>query len=54
VKGPLQITQPVKFPTPKEIQNIIEENPRKASGYDLTTRILKEMLRKVIVHLTTI
>jgi hypothetical protein len=54
---PLQIAQPIKFLTPKEIRTIIQEdvNPRKASGYDLITgRILKEMPRKCIVHLTTI
>jgi hypothetical protein len=46
LKEPLQITQPIKFLTPKEIQNIIQEdlNPRKAPGYDLITgRMLKEM-----------
>jgi hypothetical protein len=45
LKEPLQITQPIKFLTPKEIQNIVQEdlNPRKAPGYDLITeRILKE------------
>jgi hypothetical protein len=50
LKEPLQIRQPIKFCTPKEIQNIIQEdlNPRKAPGYDLITgTILK-------VHLTTI
>jgi hypothetical protein len=52
LKEQLQITQPIKFLTPKEIQNIIQDiNPRKAPGYDLITgRILKEMPRKDIVH----
>jgi hypothetical protein len=57
LKEPLQIIQPIKFLTPKEIRNIIREdlNPRKAPGYDLITgRILKEMPRKGIAHLTTI
>jgi hypothetical protein len=49
--------QPIKFLTPKNIQNITQEelNPRKSPGYDLITgRLLKEMPRKCIVHLTTI
>jgi hypothetical protein len=57
LKEPLQITQPIKFLTPKEIQNIIQEgiNPGQVPGYDLITgRTLKEMSRKGIVHLTTI
>jgi hypothetical protein len=57
LKEPLQIAQPLKRLTPKEIRNIIQEdfNPRKAPGYYLRTeRILKEMPRKCIVHLTTI
>jgi hypothetical protein len=57
LKEPLQITQKIKFLTPNEIQNIIQEdlNPRKAPGYDIITgRMLKEMPRKGIVHLTTI
>jgi hypothetical protein len=57
LKEPLQITQPIKFLTPKEIQNIIQKdlNPSKAPGYDLMTgRISKEMPRKGIVHLTAI
>jgi hypothetical protein len=57
LKKPLQISQPIKFLTQKEIQNIIQDdlNPMKAPGYDLITgRILKEMPRKGIVHLTTI
>jgi hypothetical protein len=57
LKEPPQITQPIKFLTPKEIQNIMQAdlNLRKAPGYDLITRrILKEMPRKGIVHLTTI
>jgi hypothetical protein len=57
LKEPLQTTQPIKFLTPKEIQNIIQEdlNPREAPGCDLITgRILKEMPRKVFVHLTSI
>jgi hypothetical protein len=57
VKEPLHIIQPIKFLTPKEIRNIIQEylNPRKAPGYDLIRgRILKEMPRKGIVDLTTI
>jgi hypothetical protein len=39
LKDPLQITQPIKFLTPKKIQNIIQIdfNPRKAPGYDLIT-----------------
>jgi hypothetical protein len=57
LEKPLQIIHPIKYFTPKEIQNIIQEdlNPRKAPGYDLFTgRILKEMPRKSIVHLTSI
>jgi hypothetical protein len=49
LKEPLQIIQPIKLLTPKEIRNIIQEdlNPRKAPGYDLITgRILKEMPKK--------
>jgi hypothetical protein len=49
--------QLIKFFTPKEIQNIIQEdhNQRKATGYGLITRrILKEMPSKSIVHLQTI
>jgi hypothetical protein len=49
--------QSIKFLTPKKIQNIIQEdlNPRKAPGYGLIKgKILKEMPRKGIVHLTTI
>jgi hypothetical protein len=40
----VQITQPIKFLTPKEIQNIIHDiNRRKAPGYDLITgRITKK------------
>jgi hypothetical protein len=55
--GDAVVIQPVKFLTPKEIRNIIQEdlNPKKAPGYDLITgRILKEMPRKDIVHLTKI
>jgi hypothetical protein len=50
---PLQITQSIKFLTPKKIQNITQEDlsPRKAPGYDLITgRILKEMPGKCIVQ----
>jgi hypothetical protein len=57
LKEPLKIIQPIKFLAPKEMQNIIQKglNPRKAPGYDLIIgRILKEMPRKGIVHLTTI
>jgi hypothetical protein len=57
LKRTLQIIQPIKFLTLKEIRNIIQEDlsPRKAPGYDLITgRILKEMPTKGIVHLTTI
>jgi hypothetical protein len=56
LEEPLQIIQPIKFFTPQEIQNIIHDlNPRKAPGYDLITgRILREMPRKGIVHLTYI
>jgi hypothetical protein len=56
-KEPLQITQPMKFHTPKEIRNIIQKdlNPSETPPYDLIRgRILKEMPRKCIVHLTTI
>jgi hypothetical protein len=52
LKELLQITQPIKFLTSKEIQNIIQEdlNPRKVPGYDLVTgRILNVMPRKGIV-----
>jgi hypothetical protein len=45
LKEPLQIIKPIKFLTPKEIRNIIQEdlNPRKAPGFDLITgRILKK------------
>jgi hypothetical protein len=51
------MTQPITFITPKETQNIIKEdlNPRKVPGFDpITGRILKEMRRRSIVHLTTI
>jgi hypothetical protein len=57
LKEPLQITQPIKFLTQKEIQNITQEglDPWKVPGYDLSTgRILKEMPRKGIVHITAI
>jgi hypothetical protein len=57
LKEPLQIIQLIKFLTPKEIRNIIQDdlNPRKAHGCGLITwRILKQMPRKGIVHLTTI
>jgi hypothetical protein len=56
LKEPLQIIQPIKFLTPKEIQNKIKDlNPRKAPGYDLITgRILKEIPRKGNANLTTI
>jgi hypothetical protein len=44
----LQIIQPIKFFTPKDIQHIIYNlNPKKASGYDLTVgRTLKELPKK--------
>jgi hypothetical protein len=57
LKEPIQITQPMKFLAPKEIQNIIQEdlNPSKAPGYDLITRtIVKEVPRKGTVHLATV
>jgi hypothetical protein len=56
LKEPIQIIQPIKFLTPKEIQNIIQDlSPRIDPGYVLITgRILKEMPRKGIVHLIPI
>jgi hypothetical protein len=57
LKEPPQITQPIKFFEPQEIQNIIHGGlkPRKPSVYDIIAgRILKEMPRKGIVHLTAI
>jgi hypothetical protein len=54
---PLQLASPIKFFTPTEIKRIIEEvlHARKAPGYNLITgRILKELPRKGIGHLTAI
>jgi hypothetical protein len=45
----------MKFFTPKETQNIMQENlkPRKAPEFDqITGRILKEVPRKGVLHLT--
>jgi hypothetical protein len=50
----LQIINPIKFFTPLEIQNIIQEdlNPRIAPGYDVIAgRTLKETPRKYNDHL---
>jgi hypothetical protein len=53
LKEPLQITQPINFLTQKEIQNTIQEIS--TQGYDLISgRILQELPRKGIVHLTSI
>lgn len=54
---PLQLRDAIKYFSPKEIKQIIhkELHARKTPGYDLITgRILKELSRKGIVHLTSI
>lgn len=57
LEAPLRHSPPIKFFTPQEIHKIVQEriNAKKAPGYDLITgRVLKELPRKGIVHLTAI